>query len=75
MLLASFSEVTALGDYGARWRTARLCWDGLVIEGVTGDVVNCSGEFMPTATFTLDLDSGAHLDGPKFRDPSAYDRR
>ena len=59
-------SATALDAGGVRWQTRRRCWDDLTIERVVGEEVHCSGEFMPRASFVLDLLSGAQLSGPRY---------
>jgi hypothetical protein len=59
-------SVAALDASGVRWQTQRLCWDDLTIERVVDEEVHCSGEFVPRASFVLDLQSGDQLSGPRY---------
>jgi hypothetical protein len=64
LLLARTTSVAAIDAGGLRWQTRRLCWDGLVIDGVSRDQVMCSGELLPRSPFVLDLKTGEQLLGP-----------
>jgi hypothetical protein len=69
LLISQAVSVVALDAEGVRWRSSRQCWDDLTIERIEGNEVHCSGEFMPKASFVLDLQSGQRLSGPPFAGP------
>lgn len=70
VLVASFIAIAAVGAEGVAWKSDRLCWDDLRIVTVTPTEVVCTGEFMPTAEFTVDPATGRQLRGPLFSRPT-----
>jgi hypothetical protein len=66
IVFADFTNLVAYGKTGLMWRTKRLSWDDLKIIEVTD--VFIKGEFWDilsegTATFVVDLATGAHTGG------------
>jgi hypothetical protein len=66
IVFADFTNLVAYGQTGLKWRTKRLSWDDLKITEVTD--VFIKGEFWDilsegTATFVVDLATGAHTGG------------
>jgi hypothetical protein len=66
IVFADYTNLVAYGKTGLKWRTKRLSWDDLKITEVTDVFIN--GEFWDilsegTATFVVDLATGAHTGG------------
>lgn len=66
LLLAGFHDVLAIGPDGVRWRTARLSWEGVTLQGIRDRHLHGSGWDMfadAELPFTVDLRTGAHEGG------------
>lgn len=66
LLLAGFHDVLALGSEGVHWRSARLSWEGITLEGVRGGQLHGRGWDMfadAEVPFVVDLRTGAHTGG------------
>lgn len=60
LILADFSDLTAYGPSGLRWRR-RVVWDELSITSATAQYLTCRGWDAPTSKYielAIDVDSG-----------------
>jgi hypothetical protein len=54
IVLARFSNLTAIGHHGQAWTSERLCLDGLKIVQSSLDAIECLGDFIwPTESWGL----------------------
>ena len=64
LLFADFIRLAAYGSSKVVWRSPRVCWDGLKITNVTGEIVEGTG-YDPTnehdSRFAVDLRTGRSL--------------
>lgn len=73
LLFTGFHSITAWGEHGLAWESARLSWEGIRITGVEGERLHGLGWNMLTdkeVPFTLDLNTGNH-EGGGFTPPTA----
>jgi hypothetical protein len=69
IVLASFSNLTAIGPYGQAWASERLCLDNLKIVSASADGIDCTGDFIGcTESFTVDAHTGTLKAGRRFLD-------
>ncbi|HEU5341274.1 hypothetical protein [Edaphobacter sp.] len=66
LLFTGFHSITAWGEHGLAWQSARLSWEGVRITGVENNALLGFGWNMLTdkeVAFTLDLQTGRHEGG------------
>lgn len=66
LLFTGFHSITAWGEQGQAWQSARLSWEGVRITGIEGDTLHGVGWDLLTdkeVAFTLDLRTGQHEGG------------
>lgn len=66
ILFAGFTSITALGDSGIKWTTARLSWEGIKLTEIAGDKLRGLGWNAISdreVAFEVDLRTGQHLGG------------
>jgi len=66
IVLAGFHEVTAIGEDGLLWQSARLSWEGITLSEVRGNILHGVGWNLATdreVPFTVDLATGTHEGG------------
>jgi hypothetical protein len=69
VVLADFSNLTAVGRDGHAWTSERLCLDSLKIISASSSSIECIGDFMEgTEAFTVTAGTGELLRGRRFRD-------
>jgi hypothetical protein len=69
VLLASWTEIIAVGVEGIVWESGRVALDDLTVVSVGPSGIVCEGlvdDFAVPSRFTLDPATGEHLDGPEF---------
>jgi hypothetical protein len=60
LVLADFTELSAIGGDGIRWESGRLCLDGLKIQRVSGSEIHCQGDYLEgSEPFVIDALSGS----------------
>lgn len=68
LVLASWSDLCAIGESGRVVRSPRLCADDLHIEEITSEGIVCIGDFIGSRErVVVDPTTGQVLDGPAFR--------
>jgi hypothetical protein len=75
IVLASFSELTAIGPHGPAWVSERLCLDRLTIRTASAESIECTGDFIEDVQhFKVDARTGTLQEGPRFLDtwPGQY---
>ena len=69
IVLASFSELTAIGPHGQVWLSERLCLDNLKIVTASADTIECTGDFIESAEhLKIDTQTGRLQEGRRFLD-------
>jgi len=66
LLFTGFHSITAWGEHGPAWQSARLSWEGVRITGVENNALLGFGWNMLTdkeVAFALDLQTGRHEGG------------
>lgn len=69
IVMASFSDLTAIGGNGQAWTSERLCLDSLRIVHASAGSIECTGDFLDgVEAFTVAASTGELLEGRRFRD-------
>lgn len=69
IVMASFSDLTAIGAHGQPWTSERLCLDSLRIIHASASSIECIGDFLDgVEAFTVAASTGELLKGRRFRD-------
>lgn len=69
IVIASFSNLTAIGAHGMAWTSERLCLDSLKIVHASASSIECIGDFLDgVEAFTVAASTGELLEGRRFRD-------
>ncbi len=67
IVLASFTNLAAIGPDGQVWVTERLCLDSLKIVDANADRIDCLGDFLDDVeAFTVAAGTGEVVEGRRF---------